>query len=137
MFQAATRVRLLKILLRIAGAITASALLAVVLPVEWMASTHARLGLGEFPRAPIVDYLARSIAGLYAFHGILLLLVSSDPVKYASIVTYIAWVNIAFGCMLLGIDLHAGMPNWWTYTEGPPIVLFGILVLVLNRRESS
>ena len=60
---------MLVFLLRLAGSVTASAFLAIFLPVEWMASTHRWLGLGEFPRAPVVDYLARSIAALYGFHG--------------------------------------------------------------------
>ena len=121
-------------LLRLAGTITATAFLATLLPVEWMASTHRSLGLGEFPRAPIVDYLARSVAALYGFHGVLLLLVSADPVKHRSIVSYIAFVNVLFGLMILAIDLHAGMPTAWTLGEGPPIVAFGIVVGLLNRR---
>lgn len=51
--------RLLVFLLRLAGAITVTAFFAIFLPVEWMASSHRWLGLGEFPRAPVVDYLAR------------------------------------------------------------------------------
>ena len=48
------RMRLLVGLLRLAGTITVSAFLTILLPVEWMASTHRWLGLGEFPRAPVV-----------------------------------------------------------------------------------
>ena len=129
--------RVLVVLLRLAGLITLSAFLAMLLPVEWMASTHRWLGLGEFPRAPVVDYLARSIAALYGFHGGLLLLISGDPVKYRSIVSYVALMNVAFGLMVLGIDLHAGMPLFWTLAEGPPIIAFGIAVALLNRSASG
>jgi hypothetical protein len=128
-----SRLRLLKILLRIGGVATICAFATILLPVDWMAATHARLGLGAFPRAPVVDYLARSIAALYGFHGVLLLLIARDPVKYASIVTYVAVLNVVFGLMLIGIDLHAGMPMWWTAGEGPPIIAFGIVVALLNR----
>jgi hypothetical protein len=127
--------RLLVLLLRLAGAITVTAFLAILLPVEWMAASHQWLGLGEFPRAPVVDYLARSTAALYGFHGVLILLVSTDPVKYHAIVTYIAVMNVLFGLIVLAIDLHAGMPAYWTFGEGPPIAAFGIVIAVLNSKS--
>jgi hypothetical protein len=126
-------VSVLVFLLRLAGCITAAAFLAIFLPVEWMASTHRWLGLGEFPRAPVVDYLARSIAALYGFHGVLLLVISGDPIRYRAIVSYVAVMNILFGLIVLAIDIHAGMPLAWTVVEGPPIVLFGIVLTLLNR----
>ena len=119
-------------LLRLAGCVTAAAFLAIFLPVEWMASTHRWLGLGEFPRAPVVDYLARSVAALYGFHGVLLLIISGDPFKYRAIVWYVAVMNILFGLIVLAIDIHAGMPLAWTVVEGPPILLFGIALTLLN-----
>jgi len=127
------RTRVLVLLLRLAGCVTASAFLAIFLPVEWMASTHQWLGLGEFPRAPVVDYLARSIAALYGFHGVLLLIVSGDPVKYRTIVSYVAAMNVLFGLIVLAVDLHAGLPMMWTLLEGPPITAFGIVIGLLNR----
>ena len=114
------------------GAVTVTAFATMFLPVEWMAATHRWLGLGELPRAPVVDYLARSIAALYGFHGVLLLLVARDPVRYKPIVTYIAALNVIFGAALIGIDVHAGMPAWWTFGEGPPIIAFGVVVAYLN-----
>ena len=126
------QVRLLVILLRLAGVVTAAGFLAILLPREWMAATHSWLGLGEFPRAPVVDYLARSIAALYGFHGVLLLIVSRDPVRFRPIVTYIGVMNIAFGLIITAIDLYAPMPWLWTLTEGPPILAFGLVVLYLR-----
>jgi hypothetical protein len=70
-----------------------------------MAATHRWLGLGEFPRMPIVDYLARPVALLYGFHGVLVLIVSRDPVTYRSIVWYLAVMNTFFGAIILAIDL--------------------------------
>ena len=124
----------LVVLLRIAGCVTLAAFPAMLLPVEWMASTHAQLGLGEFPRAPIVDYLARSIAALYGFHGVLVLIVSTDPIRYRPIVWFIAAMNIVFGLMMIAIDLYAGLPASWTALEGPPIVAFGLAIAFLNSR---
>lgn len=129
--------RLLVLLLRVAGVITASAFLAILLPVEWMASTHRWLGLGEFPRVPVVDYLARSIAALYGFHGVLLLLIASDPVRYRPIVWYVAVMNMVFGAIVTAIDLHAGLPTFWTLLEGPPIAVMGVAIAFLNHSIAS
>ena len=127
--------RLLVLLLRVAGVITVTAFGAILLPVEWMAASHQWLGLGEFPRAPVVDYLARSAAALYGFHGVLILLVSTDPVKYRAIVSYIAAMNVLFGLIVFAIDLHAGMPAYWTFGEGPPIAAFGAVIALLNSKS--
>jgi hypothetical protein len=125
--------RLLVALLRLGGGVTAAAFLAVLLPRDWMAATHQWLGLGEFPRVAVVDYLTRSVAALYGFHGVLLLLVSRNPAQHRSIVRYIGLMNVFFGLLLVLIDLHAGMPAFWTLAEGPPVVAFGVLVLYLSR----
>jgi len=125
--------RILVVLLRLGGAVTVTAFLAMLLPTDWMAATHRWLGLGEFPRVPVVDYLTRSVAALYGFHGVLLFLVSRNPVQYRSIVRYLGSMNVLFGIFLILIDLHAGMPSVWTMGEGPPVAAFGVLVLYLSR----
>lgn len=125
---------LLVVLLRLAGTVMVTAFLAVLLPVDWMAGMHRWLGLGEFPRMPIVDYLARSIALLYGFHGVLVLIVSRDPAKYRTIVWYLAVMNTLFGAIVLFIDTHAGLPAMWTLLEGPPVIAFGIVIGLLNRQ---
>lgn len=125
--------RLLVVLLRLAGGLTVTAFLAVFLPVEWMAATHEWLGLGEFPRAPVVDYLTRSVAALYGFHGVLLLLISRDPVRHRKIVQFVGVMNIVFGVLMIAVDLHAGLPLLWTLAEGPPIMGFGLAILFLMR----
>jgi hypothetical protein len=127
-----TRLWLLTFVLRLSGVILLAAFPAILLPVEWMAATHQRLGLGEFPRAPVVEYLTRSIAALYGFHGVLVLLVSWDPVRYRTIVSYLAVMNITFGLMMVAIDLRAGLPVLWTLLEGPPIASLGVVMAVLN-----
>jgi hypothetical protein len=52
------RLRALEAVLRFAGVVTFSAFFAMVLPTDWMAAAHERLGFGEFPRA--VDRGARA-----------------------------------------------------------------------------
>lgn len=126
---------LLVFLLRLAGVMIVLAFPTMLLPTEWMAATHTWLGLGEFPRVPVVDYLARSIAALYGFHGVLLLLVSRDPVRYLPIIRFIGTMNVVFGTMMLAIGLHAGMPTVWILVEGPPIAAFGVVILFLSRQS--
>ena len=123
----------LVVLLRAGAVLTGSAFLAVLLPVEWMASTHRWLGLGEFPRTPVVDYLARSVAAFYGFHGVLLFILSTDTARYRTLIWFVALMNVVFGLMLLAIDIHAGLPAYWIAFEGPPVVVIGIAVALLNR----
>ena len=104
-----------------------------LVPHEWMVAAHRWLGLGELPRAPIVEYLARSASALYGFHGVLLLIVAGDPQRYRPIVRYLAAMNVLLGGMLLAIDLHTGMPAWWTLAEGPVIIALGVLLAWLLR----
>ncbi|HEY7188344.1 MAG TPA: hypothetical protein VH436_17430 [Vicinamibacterales bacterium] len=125
--------RILVIFLRLFGGVTVLAFLAMLLPVEWMAATHQWLGLGEFPRAPIVDYLARSVSALYGFHGVLVLLVARDPVRYRSIVLYLGWMYIVSGAFAMVIDISAPLPWWWTAIEGPSTLISGVLILYLSR----
>lgn len=119
----------LRLLLRVVGAIMTTAVFAVLLPVEWMAWCHGRMGLGEFPVSPIVDYLARSLSLLYALLGGLLVVISFDPRRYRAVLIYIAAASVVASAALWGIDLHAGMPALWTAFEGPPAMLLSALLL--------
>ena len=129
--------RILVIFLRLFGGVTVLAFLAMLLPVEWMAATHRWLGLGEFPRAPIVDYLTRSLSSLYGFHGVLVLLVSRDPIRYLTIVRYLGWMYILAGVFAIVIDLYAPLPWYWTAVEGPSTLFSGVLILYLSRSLQS
>jgi hypothetical protein len=125
--------QLLIVLLRFGALMTGLAFLTVPLPLESMVSTHRWLGLGDLPRAPVVEYLARSVAAFYGFHGVLLFLLSTDVARYAPIINYIAVMNVLLGAMLIVIDITAGLPVWWIVSEGPPVVLTGIAIGLLNR----
>lgn len=126
--------RWLVALLRLGGVLTGTAVLAVFLPVEWMASAHRALGLGEFPAVPITDYLTRSLSGMYAFHGALLLALSTDVRRYRPVITVLGWATAGLGVVLLVVDLRAPMPPWWTFAEGPWVIAIGLVVVVLSGR---
>lgn len=122
------------VILRIGGVMLMTAFFAILLPTDTMDSTHRWLGMGELPRAPITEYLTRSLSAFYGFHGALLWLVSTNVVRFRPIVVYLGWMNVGFGAMLLAIDLTAPLPLMWTLSEGPPLMAVGIALLVLVRR---
>jgi len=134
MRSATTNERALAALLRAAGSVLLVAAGAIVMPEPWMAATHRWLGLGEFPASPLVDYLTRSISALYAIKGGLYLVLSRDVTRYAPIIVYAGASTVAFGAVVLAIDLHAGLPWPWIAGEGPPIAVLGSIVLGLARR---
>ncbi len=124
----------LAILLRIAGSVMMLAFGAVFMPTDWMAASHRWLGLGEFPASPLVEYLTRSASVLYGIHGGLYLVVARDVRRYAGVLAYLAATAVLFGVFMIGIDLYAGMPWYWTWTEGPSVLSFGALILLLQRK---
>jgi hypothetical protein len=129
--------RILVWLLRISGAMTLSALVAVFMPYEWMNLIHQRLGMGELPHVPIVGYLARSVSAFYALHGALLVFVSLDVHRYLPIVRFLAWAGVAMGLILFGVDRAVGMPSQWANQEGPFVVVISVVILVLAWRVSA
>ena len=99
-----------------------------------MAGMHENtLSMGEFPRAPLVEYLTRSVAVMYATRGLFVWLASTDVLRYEVLIRLIGWSNVLIGAMLLGIDLFAGFPAYWTWVEGPSIAAMGLLVVALER----
>jgi hypothetical protein len=123
----------LRRLLRLGALVLLLAFPAMLLPAGWMTATHAWLGLGSFPAAPIVFYLSRSIAALYGFHGVLLWMVSGDLVRYRPIVVYVGVMNMVFGVSILAIDVLSGLPWYWVIAEGPPVTSLGVVFLALVR----
>lgn len=122
----------LVVVLRILGVVDLLALLAVLLPLEWMARTHTWLGLGALPREPIVGYLTRSASALYALHGAMILFISFDTRRYARLITFLAAAALVHGAVMLGIDLSVGMPVFWTLLEGPAFAGTGAVVLLIQ-----
>lgn len=112
--------------LRLFGSVDLLATIAVVAPVEWLKAGHAICGLGEFPQGPLPLYLARSTSMLYAFHGAILWFLSTDVRRYSPLIRFIGGVTVAFGSALVFVDLAAGIPPWWTWSEGPVFAASGL-----------
>ena len=122
------------------GILTLCALPAVFLPTSLMESMHQRLGIGPFPDGPIVQYLARSVAGLYAAFGSMTLVLACDVSRFAPLVTWWGITAIAFGGVLFWVDHIAKMPTHWTCGEGPYLFLTGVVVLLaqsISRRPHA
>lgn len=123
----------LRAALAFGAAILLLAALFVAMPGDWYAMIHRQLGLGEFPDVPVAWYLARSASSLYAFHGLLVAGIALRPHKAPWMVDVLGAGNMLFGMSMIGIDISAGMPWWWTLAEGPGIAAFGAVLIMLNR----
>ncbi len=127
--------RTLTVLLRLIGATALLALVAVFMPIGWMAAIHRWLGLGEMPTDPIVGYLARSVSLFYALFGILFLVLASDLQRYRPLLRVVGISAALLGVALWGVDAVAGMPGWWALGEGPLTIAVGIWIVVLARGD--
>jgi hypothetical protein len=121
------------VVLRFGAAVLMLAALAVVMPFSWMTGIHDLLGQGPLPDMPIVQYLTRSVSAFYAYHGALLILLSFDVRRYAAVIRFLGWGNVVFGVLLVVLDVWAGMPWYWTLLEGPSVIAFGLVVVLLQR----
>lgn len=130
----ATAQKYLSILLTLIGCGLMVAFLCVFIPDNAMAATHKWLGLGDYPDQPITRYLARSTSLLYGVHGLLMFVVGRNLDRYAGLAIVFGWLHVVIGMFMLGIDLTAGMPWYWTAIEGVPIAAAGLLVVWLARK---
>ena len=124
-------------LLRLQGGMLLLAVPAIFLPFTWMAAVHAWLGLGELPQTPVVEYLVRSLSGMYAFWGPIFLFLAADVHRYLPLVRFVARLQIVFGVGMLVLDTVVGMPLPWIISEGPVIVALSLVALSLARRIPS
>jgi hypothetical protein len=124
--------QLLSAWLALSGGVCASALVAVIMPRTWHVAAHAWLGLGDFPEAPIAEYLARGMSAMCAFYGLLLLYLARDVRGRAAIIRFqaLALMGISLASTLALIP--SGMPPWWIYGDAGAVWAFGLTVLTLQ-----
>jgi hypothetical protein len=125
--------RALKILLEVLGVSGLFAVVAVIMPMSWMFSTHHWLGLGKMPAGPVVEYLARSVSAFYVLFSAICLALAADLERYRPLVQLVGVIVALMGVVFVGVDVAAGMPWWWSVSEGPPEVVVGTLMFVLAR----
>jgi len=127
--------KMLALILRISGMLMLTALVAVIMPFAWMQEIHnGLLGMGDMSGGPIVEYLARSLSLLYALHGALLIFLARDISRFLPVVQCFAILGIAFGAIILCLDVAVGMPAYWIMGEGPLIIPLSFVILWLARR---
>jgi hypothetical protein len=127
----------LSVFLRINAATLLPALLAVVMPVEWMQVVHSAIGLGDWPLGRLAVYLARSASLLYGALGALALYISFDVKRYLPLLGFSGWLSALLGGVLLALDLLLDMPLLWTLVEGPFVLVLGLILVVLVRRTAQ
>ena len=124
---------LLKFILRLFGSASLTALVFVFAPYAWMDQIHAQLGMGSLPAQPVVGYLARSTSALYALIGGTFWMLSFNPKRYRAVLMHLSCSIVALGAILLLVDWLEGMPLWWKLWEGPFVISFGTVLLLLSR----
>jgi len=119
-------------LMRIAGAGMLGALAFVFCPFEWMAAIHRWIGLGELTYTPLLSYLIRTLAALYAILGVILLFTSRDIGRYHPLIHLLGMVAILGGVGVTVLDAILYLPLFWTVAEGPLTIALGIGLTVLT-----
>jgi len=126
-------IKRLQLFLRAFSVVPMTAAFAAMLPVGTMDEVHQYIGLGNLPKGPIVEYLARSTSMFYAFHGALLWYIASDLRRYRDLFWFYLWLSMLFAAGLFLTDISAGVPRAWAMAEGPAVAVFVGVVMWLFR----
>jgi hypothetical protein len=121
----------IRLLLRILGTVCVLAMVPLFVPRSWLDVGHRYLGLGEFPTAPIAEYLARSVCALCAFYGGLLLLLARDVLRYVGIIRYQAVAIMAFSAIGIFAGVRAGVPAFIVVADASGCWAFLLPILIL------
>jgi hypothetical protein len=129
----------IRLLLRLLGGICVLALIPLFVPRGLLDAGHRFLGLGEFPAAPIAEYLARSVSALCAFYGGLLLLLAQDVQRYLTVIRYQAVAILTFSFIGIFAGVRAGLPAYLVIADalGCWLFLVPILILAAGLNESE
>ena len=98
-----------------------------------MARIHHQIGLGNLPQLPIVDYLARSVSFFYGIHGVIVLYISFNLMRYLQFLKLLCYLGFVFGITLFIIDMTAPMPPYWAFGEGPFVMSLNMVVYILVK----
>ncbi len=126
--------RVLIWLLRFLGGLMLLALFAVAMPTAWMVAGNEWLGLEPLAPTPLIEYLTRSLSAIYATIGALILFVSRDVRRYGDVIAFAGKLTIVLGILFTVLDSWAGLPASWIWSEGPPTVVLGFVMVWLARR---
>jgi hypothetical protein len=116
------------------GGICLFALVSLWMPRSWIEAGHRWVGWGEFPAAPIAEYLVRSVSALSAFYGGLLIALSFDVRRYAPLIRYQAVAIMALSACAIVVGKWAGLPLWFVGGDAAACWAYCIPMLVLVGR---
>jgi hypothetical protein len=125
---------LLRLLLRFVGCACLLALISLWMPRSWIDAGHSWLGWGQFPAAPIAEYLARSVSALSAFYGGLLVVLSFDIRRYAPLIRYQAAAIMILSACGVVVGTSAGVPLWFVGGDMAVCWAYCVPMLVLTER---
>ena len=74
---------------------------------------------------------------MYGVLGVLHLYLARDVVRYLDVIVVIGWLTVLAGVIVTVVDFAAGMPPFWSWSEGPPTVLAGLAYIWLARRAGD
>ena len=123
--------------LRVVAVLEMLAVVAVIVPFDWMSHMHQWLVQSPMADDPMTEYLARSLSLFYVMNGSMLLFATLDLPRYRPLLRLWAVLMVAAGVALLRIDMAVELPTFWTMSEGPFAIGFGAIVLWLLPRDSE
>ena len=124
----------LRFLLRTLGVICTLAVIPLIMPAHGLDRAHRWMGLGPFPSEPIAEYLARSVSGLSAFYGGLLLLLAGDVRRFAPIIRYQAIAIMLLSAFGVVVGVRAGLPAQWPVADAVGCWVFLLPIAALSWR---
>jgi hypothetical protein len=98
---------------------------------------HQFLKLGQFPTAPIAEYLSRSVSGLCTFYGGLLLVLSRDVHRFISIIRYQAIAIMLLSALGIFAGVRAGVPAFYVVADALGCWIFLLPILIFAAREAA
>jgi hypothetical protein len=131
------RQRLQAWVLRASGLVEMLAFGAVVMPRAWMEAGHEWLGLGTMPDGPVVNFMIRQASFVYGLHGIALWVFATDVLRYRPLILLTGVCYVLSGPVFLLIDLHSGMPWFWTVGDTVGCLFVGLALLALDPGRSA
>ena len=63
----------------------------------------------------------------------MLLVLASDVRRYRRFIDWMYVIHFLFALTMLGIDLFAGMPPWWTVAEVGTIGVVAVTIFAVNQ----
>lgn len=120
--------------LRISGVTEILAFFAVVMPRSWMEISHQWLGMGEMAGGGLLMFMIRQASYTYGMHGISLVVIASDVVRFRKLVILNGIAYLLAGPLFFWIDYSTGMPWFWTVIDSFGCGSMGAVLLLLNWR---